>query len=57
MSKPKRLGQGLAALLGTPLEEEAVSVSNPATYSAIDSAADPTDRLLQLNVYEIDDNP
>jgi ParB family chromosome partitioning protein len=57
VSKPKRLGQGLAALLGTPLEEEAVSVSNPATYSAIDSAADPTDRLLQLNVYEIDDNP
>lgn len=57
MSKQKRLGQGLAALLGTPLEDQAVSVNDPATFSANAVEVDPANALLQLNVYEIDDNP
>ncbi|MDA1054301.1 MAG: ParB/RepB/Spo0J family partition protein [Planctomycetota bacterium] len=68
MSKDRRLGRGLAALLGTQLEEE---VANSATYDqraeADESAAAtastarppaaPNSGLFDLNVYEIDDNP
>ena len=55
MSKDRRLGKGLAALLGTPLEEELSGETLPAAPEFQPPAAD-TD-LLQLNVYEIDDNP
>lgn len=67
MSKDRRLGRGLAALLGTSLEEE---VANNATYdervetvdAAAQSASTPqatsvNSGLFDLNVYEIDDNP
>lgn len=73
MSKDRRLGRGLAALLGTPLDQgpaPATSTFAPPTPAepaaekppaadnkpvAEDSVA--SEVLLQLNVYEIDDNP
>ncbi len=76
MSKDRRLGRGLAALLGTPLDEgtelgtpkpvptEPAADSPPATGSVpaahttpAPEDANPSEVLLQLNVYEIDDNP
>lgn len=68
MSKDRRLGRGLAALLGNA-EEEAGSVATlhpsvPAPHIPLPAAvreetppAANTDALLRLNVYEIDDNP
>ncbi len=68
MSKDRRLGRGLAALLGTPLEEEVTNNSdfNPvaepvqapppsASTHAVEQTTSPG--LFDLNVYEIDDNP
>ena len=69
MSKDRRLGRGLAALLGTP--NEGLSAVGPVDRQAVDhvfqheprpsaeaaARAVPEDGLLQLNVYEIDDNP
>ena len=67
MSKDRRLGRGLAALLGTVDEEERVSTSSlphagavPAPHFAVREPASDAPRgeeLLRLNVYEIDDNP
>lgn len=68
MSKDRRLGRGLAALLGTPLEDEVAN--SPANAPRMDadelsalaasiphSAAVQNSGLFDLNVYEIDDNP
>ncbi len=68
MNKDRRLGRGLAALLGTP-PDSAAEPGAPAAEavdqalqsgtdapSATDSSS-PSDSLLQLNVYQIDDNP
>lgn len=68
MTKDRRLGRGLAALLGAPLEEygtpesaPASGISGPALAVAAGEAppanADPGRELLHLSVYEIDDNP
>ena len=78
MNKDRRLGRGLAALLGTPTEEresEASSVPvqhipDPAPMATPEEVGDihgPSDEpppddesttdLVNLNVYEIDDNP
>jgi ParB family transcriptional regulator, chromosome partitioning protein len=67
MTKDRRLGRGLAALLGAPLEEsgeqpgmefDAVPAAKapPADEDSGHSPA-PRDALLHLNVYEIEDNP
>lgn len=62
-SKDRRLGRGLAALLGTPAEQPPLQ-SEPPTASIADLGAtainqpdDAVATLVQLNVYEIDDNP
>lgn len=68
MSKDRRLGRGLAALLGnvnelesaeetgaSGLGDEYVVERGPLSHAA--AAADPATSWLQLNVYEIDDNP
>lgn len=70
MSKDRRLGRGLAALLGSPLNDAGEDLTNPpvarqtATQAAAPKspplAAAPGDQpggLVHLNVYEIDDNP
>ncbi|MCA9144559.1 MAG: ParB/RepB/Spo0J family partition protein, partial [Planctomycetales bacterium] len=67
MSKDRRLGRGLAALLGTPLEEEVANNplhnerSDDHTHSPAAStnphASTTSPGLFDLNVYEIDDNP
>lgn len=53
MTKDRRLGRGLAALLGNPLEDSLLRVH----HGEEDGEAPVEDRLLHLNVYEIDDNP
>ena len=59
MTKDRRLGRGLAALLGAPLHDSqddiVPHVETPAA-STPPATARPGD-LLHLNVYEIDDNP
>jgi ParB family chromosome partitioning protein len=73
VSKERRLGRGLAALLGAPLEDSPETRSAPAAPRAETvptlrafrdeespepaSASTPEGGLLTLNVYEIDDNP
>ena len=68
MRKDRRLGRGLAALLGTPepqqaaVPEKAKATKKKTTAAPADSnpaAAGSDDRtsLLMLDVYEIDDNP
>ena len=68
MSKDRRLGRGLAALLGSVDESELPGDSGPvgwgaghadrsATAPAAGPPGDSTSPWLQLNVYEIDDNP
>lgn len=71
MSKDRRLGRGLAALLGTPLEEVGGGANRPPEDTAAPAANQPSvgapaaegggessaAGLLQLNVYEIEDNP
>jgi len=67
VSKDRRLGRGLAALLGTPLEEEVANNplhnerSDDHTHSPAAStnphASTTSPGLFDLNVYEIDDNP
>ena len=69
MSKDRRLGRGLAALLGTPLDEVTKEVGptqaeplaqEPLSAGAIEQEAEgdaQTAGLIELNVYEIDDNP
>lgn len=86
MSKDRRLGRGLAALLGTPTDAPRAAVGAESTAESprraersqqmdrptlrvrthdeqADDPGEPTgpetagDRLLSLNVYEIDDNP
>ncbi len=68
MSKDRRLGRGLAALLGAPLEEAGESATaqrdaapSPAgsglTGAVEDAAAAENGDVLHLNVYEIEDNP
>ena len=67
MTKDRRLGRGLAALLGAPLEEAgepagmefdalATARSLPDTDQP-PAASEPHDELLHLNVHEIEDNP
>ena len=61
MSKDRRLGRGLAALLGAPLDETSdeprpgAASTSPAAARPVEPAADG--QLVQLSVYEIDDNP
>ncbi len=67
MSKDRRLGRGLAALLGAPLDDgandERASIDAPdmaveAKVQSGDSGPESAEGgLLNLNVYEIDDNP
>jgi ParB family chromosome partitioning protein len=68
VSKDRRLGRGLAALLGTPLEEEIANNplhaerTMPGEYSNVTAStaanpAFPNSGLFDLSVYEIDDNP
>ncbi len=68
MSKDRRLGRGLAALLGTPLEEEIANSpahadradfghSTPPAASTPANMPSSSSGLFDLNVYEIDDNP
>jgi ParB family chromosome partitioning protein len=68
VSKDRRLGRGLAALLGSPLGEEDVvapvasqsTATIPAPHFATDTfvPSEATDAAsMQLNVYDIDDNP
>jgi ParB family transcriptional regulator, chromosome partitioning protein len=67
MTKDRRLGRGLAALLGAPLEEagEAAAMEFDALVTAkpvpdrddASAASNPHDELLHLNVHEIEDNP
>jgi ParB family chromosome partitioning protein len=70
VTKDRRLGRGLAALLGAPFDDYAVpatpplagvpspAVPSPSFDSApkVESASQPPE-ILYLNVYEIDDNP
>lgn len=73
MSKERRLGRGLAALLGAPLEDSPGSTASTPPAARVEpvpalrafredppeteSASTPLGGLLSLNVYEIDDNP
>ena len=68
MRKDRRLGRGLAALLGTPEPQQATGpnktkttskkpVTTPATPSPTPPGSDAGNGLLMLAVYEIDDNP
>jgi ParB family chromosome partitioning protein len=70
VSKERRLGRGLAALLGAPFDDPVAverplaagtpAVSSPAEGSSpvADSRSKPSQAdILHLNVYEIDDNP
>ncbi len=68
MRKDRRLGRGLAALLGTPEPQQATGpnktkttskkpVTTPATPSPTPPGSDDGNGLLMLDVYEIDDNP
>jgi ParB family chromosome partitioning protein len=69
MSKDRRLGRGLAALLGTPLDEVTEGIgpapaeplpAEPVRAETLEQAADDESQslgLIELNVYEIDDNP
>ena len=55
MTRKKRLGRGLEALLGAlPESEEQYSV---ATAASDPSKDDTTSDIVHLSVYEIDDNP
>jgi len=66
MTKDRRLGRGLAALLGAPLED-GTNGEDTGTIATMEGAEQPNDvgagqesvegGLLHLNVYEIDDNP
>ena len=51
MTKERRLGRGLEALLGSPI------AAAPASDAAWPAAEAPTDGLLKLSVYEVDGNP
>lgn len=64
MSKDRRLGRGLAALLGSPIEEQPVHREGPKLFdeSALeatlpDAASTSNTSLLQLAVADIQDNP
>lgn len=67
MSKDRRLGRGLAALLGTTLEQEVANSAMHDERADIDELAahhastahapSANSGLFDLNVYEIDDNP
>lgn len=69
MTKDRRLGKGLAALLGTPTDEPSAVPPESGPVLSVHHAdheaeAESVDRpppaeggLLQLNVYEIDENP
>lgn len=68
MSKDRRLGRGLAALLGAPLDDSGEELSRetavPRQPKPLGELAPPPDvtpesegGLVYLNVYEIDDNP
>ena len=62
MSKDRRLGKGLAALLGTPQDPvtgSAPAVATPTSTTAAEETTDASshDRELRLNVHEIEDNP
>ncbi len=70
MNKDRRLGRGLAALLGTGAETDADTIPGPLhetdpAFTADPLGQSPSDQppesggevIVQLNVYEIDDNP
>ena len=62
MSKDRRLGKGLAALLGTPQDPvtgSAPAVATPTSTTAAEETTDASshDRELRLNVHDIEDNP
>lgn len=64
MTKDRRLGRGLAALLGSPVGDGDAplgnlesSVAGPPVRRVPDASEPPQEGLLRLSVYEIDDNP
>lgn len=57
MSKERRLGRGLEALLGRPLDEAGGQGSPPGDMASSAAAGTDRHRPLMLNVYEIDRNP
>lgn len=67
MNKDRRLGRGLAALLGTTNEQDVASAEQPVQEMGVENDFEPTASnaavgpggygLFDLNVYEIDDNP
>jgi ParB family transcriptional regulator, chromosome partitioning protein len=62
VSKDRRLGRGLAALLGSPVGEDEGASATATTREAYNQVAlertkDAGSTLTQLNVFEIDDNP
>ena len=63
MSKDRRLGRGLAALLGTPATESDPTTGQSAegatpNFGALEIDQEPAiGDMVHLNVYEIDDNP
>ena len=68
MTKDRRLGRGLAALLGASFDDQVAPAPPPVTLGPVPGATKPASNapatsssgkadLLQLNVYEIDDNP
>lgn len=70
MTKDRRLGRGLAALLGAPFEEYGTPASGSAGSAGpvelpqppteplpVDDSSAGKSEILNLNVYEIDDNP
>lgn len=52
MTQSRRLGRGLEALLGRPLEIEA-----PPSAGGVAVAAEPGKGLIEVSIYEIDSNP
>jgi ParB family chromosome partitioning protein len=64
MNKDRRLGRGLAALLGTPIDEEVRDDLKTDSDLGLNEGSETSPKApscqadtLQLNVYEIDDNP
>ncbi len=55
MTNPRRLGRGLEALLGKPIDQ--AGVEQPDERYELRIAAEPRDGLLQVHVYDIENNP
>ncbi len=57
MTNQRRLGRGLEALLGRPLGNEADDVVHPPLNETAPSSATPGAGLVQVHVYDIENNP